>query len=103
MLLACLGIDNVDGLVSTGQTFPDEGKQNAILFVVIGEKCADVAHLTELRGGERNWLRRWLHVQVLPLEIASRRGKNYLRRCECRAQMPDLSAISRLIAKNKAE
>jgi hypothetical protein len=56
MLLACLGIDDVYGLVSTGQTFPDEGKQYAVLFVVVRKKCADVANFTELRAGQRNWL-----------------------------------------------
>jgi hypothetical protein len=65
MLLACLRIDDVYCLVSTGQTIPDEGKQHTILFLIVGKKCTDVAHSTELRASKRNWPQRSLHLQVL--------------------------------------
>jgi hypothetical protein len=50
MLLTLLGIDDLHGLVSTGQTFPDEGKQYAILFVVVRKPFANVAYFTEGRA-----------------------------------------------------
>jgi hypothetical protein len=75
MVVARLGIDYVYGLVSTRQAFPNEGKQDAILFFVVGEKGADVAHFTELRTGQRDWLRRSVHSQVLPQEVVSRTAR----------------------------
>src|SRR5271170_7881490 len=72
MLLACLGIDDLHGLVSTGQTFLDEGKQYAILFVVVGEESTNMTYRAELRAGERNWPQRWHHLLILPREVVPR-------------------------------
>jgi hypothetical protein len=68
-----LGIDDVYRLFPAGQTLPDEGKQYAIFFLVVREKCANVTNLAELRARERNWLQRLCQLQFLPLEVASRR------------------------------
>lgn len=72
MLLTLPGIDDLHGLVSTGQTFPDEEKQYAILFVVVRKNFTDVAHFTEGRAGQRNWQQGLLHLQGLPSEVALR-------------------------------
>src|ERR1700677_4868948 len=72
MLLARLGIDDLYGLVSTGQTFPDEGKQYAILFVVVGEEGTNMTYSAEMRAGERNRPQRRRHLLFLPREVVLR-------------------------------
>ena len=42
MLLLLMGIDDLNGLIAALQAISDERKQHAILFIVAGEKCADM-------------------------------------------------------------
>jgi hypothetical protein len=71
MLLTLSGIDDLHGLVSTWQTFPDEGEQYAILFVVFA-KTLHTCRISPRGASERDWQQRLLHLQVLPLEVALR-------------------------------
>jgi hypothetical protein len=62
MIPACVGIDDLYGLVSRGQTIPDEGEQHAILFIIVREKRANMANRSKLRAGKRNWSRSSFHI-----------------------------------------
>ena len=50
MLFPLTGIDNVNGLLATLQTFFDEWKQHTIFFFVAREECTNMADRAKLRA-----------------------------------------------------
>jgi hypothetical protein len=65
MVMALIGIHDVNRLIATLETVFDERKQHAILFVVAIEKCADMTYFTELGTGKGNRCSGLLHAVLL--------------------------------------
>ena len=62
MVAMLIWTDNVDSLVAAFETVFDERKKHVIPFIVASEERAYMAYVVELRAGEWNGRRCYLHA-----------------------------------------
>src|SRR5712671_3972882 len=66
MVMVLIRINDVNRLVSTLETIPNERQQHAILFFIAIEKRADMTCLAELRSSQRDGRRDLFHSSSSP-------------------------------------
>src|SRR6266446_10159300 len=66
MIIVLIRINDVNRLVSTLETIPNERQQHAILFFIAIEKRADMTCLAELRPSQRDGRRDLFHSSSSP-------------------------------------